>query len=128
MEEKYNSFLEVKAIIFSWIRDFKDEKDPNLDKKIFEERRNQAISIFKNNEPFFWSIMGNSIIIRLEYPHLWIDELKKLWGLDNIIDIIDTLLKKKNLSNKEGLLQIKDVINKYRTEENKTPAQEQDSK
>lgn len=128
LEEKYNSFLGVKTIIFSWIRDFKNEKDPTLDKKIFEERRNQAISVFKNNEPFFWSIIGNSLIIQLEPPHLWINDLKKLWGLDNIIDIIDTLLKKKNLSNKKGLLQIKDVINKYRTEENKTPAQEQDSK
>lgn len=106
-EEKYLEFRFVHSLIYSWMRDWQS----NGIIVYKEERKNQAIHIFKQSEHYFWLAVGKDLYESIDSHFLHIlREKTKPWGITTIQQIISSLLKMPHLEHRSELLELQIAI------------------
>lgn len=106
-ECKYIEFQHARLLLYFWLRGWKDYPAP-CDRR----RKEETIKIFKQNEHYFWLVVGSELYEVLgsdAFPKR-LEEYDKIWGLSILKEIVTALLEKTNIAYQEQLSDLQRVL------------------
>lgn len=110
--EKYIEFKYARSLVYLWMSDWQYKSSYN------EIKQRQLLLLFKQNEHYFWLIIGKNLYESIDSYILF--EKTTPWGLETLNDIITNLLKNTHLEHKKELLSLQKTLNKFMTQKNIT--------